>query len=127
MINSVNQVLPSSFARKESLGSSDALTANQLIDALEEFLAEITKELKRRGCRLIGHIKGLVDAQDNGHLFFSITSFDEGVRFKSELIDGITNVTLTTNIIVYGIEEALIQDIYNLAFEKIVNQIKPVI
>lgn len=67
---------------------------------------------------MIGHIKGLVDADEKGHLLFSITSFEEGARFKGEMAGGITEAVLTINVIVYGIEEEIVEKMLEEAFAR---------
>ena len=53
---------------------------------------------------LIGHIKGMLDTKDNGHLFFSIISFDEKIGYKKKLFGKTEKTFLTINVIVYGLE-----------------------
>lgn len=81
-------------------------------------LSELTGGLEKHGGGLIGHIKGLVDADEKGHLLFSITSFEEGARFKGEMAGGITEAVLTINVIVYGIEEEIVEKMLEEAFAR---------
>jgi hypothetical protein len=76
---------------------------------LDSFLSDLTNFLRDNGCTLIGHIKGLIDAEESGQLFFSITSFDEPVRYKGEIDGKIGKVELSINVIVYGVEETPIE------------------
>jgi hypothetical protein len=70
---------------------------------VDAFLTELTRALTERGCRLIGHIKGILEAGEEGHLFFSVTSFEQGTRFKGGLTGECEKVDLTLNVIVYGV------------------------
>jgi hypothetical protein len=60
----------------------------------------------------------MIDAGEKGHLAFSITSFEQGARFKGELVGRITEATLTINAIAYGIEEARIEEVLEEAFNR---------
>jgi hypothetical protein len=67
---------------------------------------------------LVGHIKGMIDADEKGHLLFSITSFEEGARFKGEMVGRITEAVLTINVIMYGIEEESVEEVLKEAFNR---------
>ncbi len=75
---------------------------------MDAFLAGLTDFLRDNGCRLIGHIKGLLDAGDSGQLFFSVTSFKESPRYKGGIDGEIAEAELSMNVIVYGVEEELV-------------------
>ncbi len=111
---------PITFVLKENLVFNDALLAIELKSRIDNFLSELIGELKNNGCKLIGHIKGLISVDDavnkKGHLMFSITSFEEGTRFKGEMPDGITNATFTINIIVFGIAHSEVENIFKRVF-----------
>ncbi len=118
MINNFNQIHPTVYTHKKNLVFSHPVDANELKEKIKIFLTELTKALKRSGCRLIGHIKGLLNAEDKGHLIFSITSFNEATHFKGEMIDCVEGAILTINIIVYGIEQKIIETKYHKIFSK---------
>lgn len=117
---------PAALALKENLIFTDALSAIELKSRVDSFLMEMTGELKNKGCKLIGHIKGLISADgsesgDNainkkGHLMFSITSFDEMARFKGEIQDGITETAFKINVIVFGIDRSAVEKIFKKVF-----------
>ena len=102
---------PTACACKWQLTFDDAIPANELSSKVALLLSGLTSGLREDGGRLIGHIKGLVDADPKGHLLFSITSFEEGARFKGGMAGGITEAVLTINVIVYGIEEEIVAEI----------------
>jgi hypothetical protein len=118
MINNFNQVLPAAYAHRENLTFEKIISEIELKAKTDSFLSELTKSLKRSGCKLIGHIKGLINADDNGHLMFSITSFTEDAHFKGGMVGGITRAILTINIIVYGIDRKIIETDYQKTFNK---------
>ncbi len=55
---------------------------NQILLVVYNFIDVLIKGLKENGCKMIGHIKGMVDCGENGILFFNITSYDDEVRVK---------------------------------------------
>ena len=109
---------PTACACKWQLTFDDAIPANELNSRIALLLSELTGGLQEDGGRLIGHIKGLVEAEEKGHLLFSITSFEEAARFKGELVGGITDAVLTINVIVYGVEEEIVETMLEAAFSR---------
>ncbi len=104
------------FAAKRDLSFNSGTSESELKIKTEEFLAVITSSLKEKGCTLIGHIKGQLDAGDNGTLFFGLTTFNGQPRFKGSVKTSIIQVELTINIIVYGVSEDVVGDIFKQAF-----------
>jgi hypothetical protein len=100
---------PTACAYKWHLTFDDAIPAIELSSRIALLVSEFTGRLEEADSRLIGHIKGLIDADQNGHLLFSITSFEEGARFKGEMVGEITEAVLTINVIVYGIEAGIVE------------------
>ncbi len=117
---------PTAFAIKENLIFTDALLAIELRSRMNSFLLEMTGELKNNGCKLIGHIKGLISVDDaeggddainkKGHLMFSITSFEEGARFKGKMQYGVTKAVFKINVIVFGIDYSTVEKIFKKVF-----------
>jgi len=73
------------------------------------FLSDLTSFLEDNGCRLIGHIKGLLDAGAGGQLFFSVTSFEDNPRYKGEIDGEISEAMLSINVIIYGVGEESVE------------------
>ena len=109
---------PTVYALKKNLAFNNIIPASELQSKISMFLSDLTEELKRGGYMLIGHIKGLIDADDKGHLMFSITSFQEKVHFKGNLLGKITRAVLTVNVIMYGIEQKIIKTMLQNVFNK---------
>ena len=129
MTKDKDQLEPTAFALKENLIFDDAISAIELKSRVDIFLSELIDELKNNGCEMIGHIKGLiiVDGADGaesgddvvdkkGHIMFSITSFEEGARFKGDISDGITKMVFTINVIVFGMVDTVIEKIFKKLF-----------
>lgn len=85
------------------------LQAAEISERIDAFLSDLMNFLRDNGCKLIGHIKGLLDAADRGQLFFSITSFDEAPRYKGGIDGQIAEAELSINVIVYGIDQEPIE------------------
>ncbi len=113
MIDSSFAAQPAVYAREIIILPETAESVKELKASMDIFLNDVTCALQDNGCKLIGHIKGLLDAHKNGHLFFSITSFEEKPQYKGELTGKIEKVKLTINIIVYGVEKKQVESIFS--------------
>ena len=109
---------PTACACRWQLTFADAIPAIDLNSRTALLLSELSDGLEESGSRLVGHIKGMIDAGENGHLAFSITSFEKGARFKGGLVGRITEATLTINVIAYGIEQARVEAVLEEAFNR---------
>jgi len=118
MIRDNMDILPTAFSSKKRLGFDDKIPGVGLEKKMDSFLTLLVRDLKVNNCKLIGHVKGFADAHDNGHLMFSITGFDEKVRFKGKLLQEIAGIEFTINIIVYGIELLSVERVFEKAYEK---------
>ena len=104
-----HEVHPTVCAREVNLTFKAPVSASELQARVAAFVSEVACSLQGDGCKLIGHIKGLLEVEGNDHLFFSITSFDEKARYKGELTHEIAKAKLTINVIVYGVEQASVE------------------
>lgn len=94
---------PTAYALQGTVALPAPWPEQELRGRLDGFLAELTRSLRERGCRLIGHIKGSLDAEASGHLFFSVTSFEERPRYKGGISGRPERLALALNVIVYGV------------------------
>ena len=99
--------VPVVCARRHELSLAGGATrpGDELVAAVRRLLAHLLATLRERGCRLIGHVKGLVEAGAAGRLLFSATSFDGEPSFRVELRGPVGECTLTVNAIVFGGDE----------------------
>lgn len=102
---------PAVYALRGQLSLGADWSEEQIRSALDSFLLDLTFSLRKHGCSLIGHIKGILEAGENGHLFFSVTSFEQRARFKGALSGRYEKMNLTLNVIVYGVEEEKIKEL----------------
>ena len=96
---------PTACSTKVALSFETRMRAAEIRKRLDAFLSDLTSFLRDNDCKLIGHIKGLLDAGDRGQFFFSITSFSDGVRYKGDITGEVLQATLSLNAIVYGIQQ----------------------
>ncbi len=52
-------------------------SGTQLRENIESFLSKLALNLKKEGCKVIGHIKGLIETDERVSLFFNLTSFEQ--------------------------------------------------
>lgn len=106
MSHTGHELHPTVCAQEADLTFEVPLPADELRGRIDAFMSALTSSLRDDGCRLIGHIKGLLEVEGNKHLFFSVTSFEEKASYKGELSQEISKAKLTINVIVYGVEQA---------------------
>jgi len=110
---------PAVFAVQENLTFRDTISASDLTLKIEAFFSELIGFIECSGCKLIGHIKGLVKADNGSYLMCSITSFEEGGRFKGRVTGSINSAVLTVNFILYGIDSNTIESAYQKALKNL--------
>lgn len=105
---------PTVVALRESFEIAAGLNATAIETALEAFANDVVARLAAAGCRLIGHIKGVLAPLEGGGLYFNVTGFTGGVALKGVWRGGATGggdaaagravtAQLTLNAIVFGI------------------------
>ena len=109
MSHAGHELHPTVCAQEVGLAFKVPLSANELHSRIDAFVAALTSSLEDDGCRMIGHIKGLLEVEGNKHLFFSVTSFEEKASYKGELSQEISKAKLTINVIVYGVEQGSVE------------------
>jgi hypothetical protein len=101
---------PVAYTLQADLRFADAASypSEELVERLREFLSGLLSALRDGGCTLIGHVKGMVDADDLGRVFFSVTSFRGSPHVTGAIGGSLGSCRLTLNVIVFGIEEPAI-------------------
>ena len=118
MSHAGHELHPTVCAQEVSLAFKVPLLADELRGRIDAFMSALTRSLQEDGCKLIGHIKGLLEVEGNEHLFFSVTSFEEKASYKGELPHKISKAKLTINVIVYGVEQASVERAVREGLEK---------
>ena len=101
------------FSKQEKFLFSSYLPVNRIVESVQSFLVDLCETLKKEGCKLIGHIKVLLNAGSSGFLFISVTSFGQIPKLKGKIENEILEVTLTINAIVYDLSETLLKQLIN--------------
>ena len=93
------------------------VTSQYVIENLTKFISDIAKNIGAAESSLIGHIKAIVKAGKQGYLLISSTAADSEPQIKGKLANDISKMTLTFNIIVYGIEQEDLDNIVAIQLE----------
>jgi hypothetical protein len=107
------------FSKEISLSFPHSPSPFLLREKIKAFLMNLTNTLREDGCQLIGHIKVLVKSGTDGYYFMSTTSFDQIPECKGEIEKGISNLSLTIHVIVYGLSEDRLNFLVSRKIEKI--------
>lgn len=105
---------PTVVAVRESIELAAGLSTTAIEAALRAFATDFVARLAAGGCRLIGHIKGMLAPLEGGGLYFNVTGFTGGVALKGVWRGGASGerdaaagyaaaAELTINAIVFGI------------------------
>ncbi len=97
---------PSVCAAQYLIPLPGATGGRDIARGLEAALLDLARSLETEGCRLIGHIKALVQGVPEGHLYASLVSVEQGTSLRGELPEEVEEVRLTINVIVYGVDPA---------------------
>jgi hypothetical protein len=116
---------PTAYALHAALAAPVPWPEAELRVRVDAFLAGLTRSLRERGCRLIGHIKGSLDAEAAGHLFFSVTSFEEGPRYKGGISGRPGRLSLALNVIVYGVGMEEIEPLVRDGLQRHLGELDP--
>ena len=106
------ELRPSIYVSKLALNLDDIMSQVCLINRLELFLMDFVAVLEANGCRLIGHIKGTLDMDEKGLLFFNITSFNHKPSIRGEVKEPAAHAKLSINIIIYELSEKVIKGLF---------------
>jgi hypothetical protein len=85
---------------------------------LGEYLQTIATRCTSAKKCVIGHIKALVLFQDQGYLRMSVIAANIPASIEGEVPNGCTELELTLNVLIYGLERIVIEKIvYEIATE----------
>jgi hypothetical protein len=94
---------PAVYAGEFELLFPEPVAEGLLAEKGSGFFSALLDFLYRKGCRLIGHVKGLIQPEEGGFLLLSATSFQSKPGVKGNLPDRISRARLTLNVIVFGV------------------------
>ena len=111
------------FSSRECLAPRDGAAPQE---CLEAFLDDLLEMLVRGGCKVVGHIKGMMTCGKDKPLFFSITSIENNLRFQGGPLGESDSFILTMNVIVSGIDENKLEETFSAALGRhFVIRLKP--
>jgi hypothetical protein len=111
--------VPTIYAGEFRVHFPEPINDRELKERISTFLASLLDFLYSQGCRLIGHIKGLVLTEKGGFLLLSTTSFLVKDAFKGNLPALTSKANLTLNVMVFGVSEEKIRGFVEQEVQKI--------
>jgi hypothetical protein len=116
-----NDISIAAFSKEMVLSFHHAVLPNLLCERVKGFLLDLCQNLKENGCQFIGHIKVLLKNDQGEGYFFSATSFDQFPDCKGNITKEIFRITLTINVIVFGLPESQVRMLVNKKLETLIN------
>lgn len=98
-----SEIYPTVIACQWSIPAADHHEQCQIKNTLCRLIENLRTMLFQKGCFLIGHIKILVQNDHNEAVFCSLTNFNEAPNCSGEMHHLSENITLTANVIIYGV------------------------
>jgi hypothetical protein len=86
-----------------------AAASDQWQAILSDYLETLARKCDKNGTCIIGHIKALALFPDNGYLQISVTGPNFPASIKGSIPGGCTELNLSINVIVYGLEYELVE------------------
>jgi hypothetical protein len=87
------------------VGSADIQTR------VEDLMSKIALGCLKAGADLIGHIKCIVETEGRGFFAVSVTTHDGKAMSKGHLEEGIDEMDIIVNVLLYGLSRKAIQEI----------------
>lgn len=88
-------------------------------EILSEYLLALAKECTRPKVSVVGHIKAMALFQDKSFLRISAIAADRPVTIEGQVPDGLTELELTLNVLVYGLPWTVLQQSTDHVTQKI--------
>jgi hypothetical protein len=101
----------SAYAVKIDVHLHESVPAGTLQSCIESLLSTIAKECMAAGATLIGHIKCLANTADHGFLAVSVVDERAEPRSRGGLDDGIEEIEIVLNVLLYGLSRDKVEDI----------------
>jgi hypothetical protein len=101
--------------------------AGHWVSILGEYLQTIAKRCTSSGNCVVGHIKALVLFPDEGCLRISVIAANIPTSIEGEVPNGCTDLELTLNVLIYGLERIVIEKIVYEITTEIADQRKGVV
>lgn len=99
------------FAAELRWQTTEPSTGEQWKALLGEFVALLARGAADAGATLIGHIKALATGSGDGFVHASAVSAAHPPALQGELPDGLREVSVRLNVLVYGLPRAVVEDL----------------
>lgn len=99
------------YAVGADLHLHEPVPSEELVRRVERLLTKIAIECVRAGADLIGHIKCIVETDGKGFLAVSVIDASGAPHTKGKLEDGIEEMEVIINVLLYGLKRSRIQEI----------------
>jgi hypothetical protein len=101
----------SAYAVKVDIHLHKKVPPSEIKSKVEGLMTKITLKCLEAGADLIGHIKCIVETEGKGFLAVSVTTHDGKPMSRGELDQGIEEMDIIINVLLYGLSRKKIQDI----------------
>ncbi len=109
----------SAHARRIEVRFGEQMDGSEVEEAVIEFMSGVSRRCVEEGATLIGHIKSITEAAgQEGYFSCSVTNNDGRVNSNGALRDGIISLDMVLNVIIYGLEEAKIEEIIDVELKR---------
>lgn len=94
------------------------VTAKEVQSRIETMISKVARACDEAGATLIGHIKCVVETKGKGFLGVSVTDPTGAPTSRGELQDGIDEMKVIVNVLLYGLKRHTIQELVDPIAEK---------
>ena len=90
---------------------ANPLSSRSVRCMVEGMMTSIALECAKEGATLIGHIKSVTEADGKGFLACSVVEPNGAVQTKGKMDEGITEIEVILNVLLYGLRREKISEI----------------
>lgn len=101
----------SAYAAKVDVHFHQTVSPSDIQGKVEKLMTKIALSCLEAGADLIGHIKCIVETEGKGFLAISVTTHDGKPMSKGQLGEGIEEMDIIINVLLYGLSRRKIQEI----------------
>ena len=106
------------ISRQRNLKASVGVTPEKHVDQVSRFLRELSLELEKKGCSMIGHIKAILKT-DGEYTLLRLTQFGQIPDREGTISRPFDQVLMDLAVIVCGIEEKALEECVDRAFQNL--------
>lgn len=98
------------YGARISVDFGEVIPGEKLNSLLTGFMSRISLDCVDSGVKLIGHIKSISEAQDDGYLACSVTNHDGKVRTDG-VLGNASGFNMVLNVMIYGLDIKTVEGI----------------